>query len=196
MPRSSFGPYGWPEHRDEQPVRVLRIDFDVRNLLRVAQAADASTSCRRRSTCRCRRRPRGPAAAALRRCRRRSMLGSDGATTTEPIDPVGWSSKIGFQVRPASVVFHTPPFTCRCRTCTAGWHAGGRLGAARRAVGPMLRHRISPNRLGIDAERLLRRHGRGRSGDEQADEQEHEGATRHDDLQVDMSIGASKPPDL
>ena len=28
-----------------------------------------------------------------------------------PIDPVGWSSKIGFQTRPASVVFQTPPFT-------------------------------------------------------------------------------------
>ena len=28
-----------------------------------------------------------------------------------PIEPVGWSSKIGFQVRPASVVFQTPPFT-------------------------------------------------------------------------------------
>ena len=34
-----------------------------------------------------------------------------GATATQPIDPVGWSSKIGFQVRPASVVFQTPPLT-------------------------------------------------------------------------------------
>ena len=37
------------------------------------------------------------------------MFGFDGATATQPIDPVGWSSKIGFQVRPASVVFQTPP---------------------------------------------------------------------------------------
>ncbi len=39
------------------------------------------------------------------------MLGSDGASAMAPIEPVGWSSKIGAQVRPASVVFHTPPFT-------------------------------------------------------------------------------------
>jgi hypothetical protein len=36
-------------------------------------------------------------------------FGSEGAAATHPMDPVGWSSKIGFQVRPASVVFHTPP---------------------------------------------------------------------------------------
>jgi hypothetical protein len=38
-------------------------------------------------------------------------FGSDGATAMAPIDPVGWSSKIGAQMRPKSVVFHTPPFT-------------------------------------------------------------------------------------
>ena len=38
-------------------------------------------------------------------------VGSEGATATQPIEPVGWSSKIGFQVRPASVVFQTPPLT-------------------------------------------------------------------------------------
>src|SRR5438105_7829492 len=37
------------------------------------------------------------------------MLGSDGATARAPIEPVGWSSKIGVQVWPKSVVFHTPP---------------------------------------------------------------------------------------
>jgi hypothetical protein len=37
------------------------------------------------------------------------MFGSDGATVTQPIDPVGWSSKIGFHVLPASSVFQTPP---------------------------------------------------------------------------------------
>ena len=26
-----------------------------------------------------------------------------------PIEPLGWSSKIGFQVRPKSSVFQTPP---------------------------------------------------------------------------------------
>ena len=35
--------------------------------------------------------------------------GRDGATAIAPTDPVGWSSKIGFHVRPASVVFQTPP---------------------------------------------------------------------------------------
>ena len=39
------------------------------------------------------------------------MFGSDGATAIDPIDPVGWSSKIGVHVRPALVVFQTPPFT-------------------------------------------------------------------------------------
>ena len=38
-------------------------------------------------------------------------LGSDGATAIAPIEPVGWSSKIGIQVRPSSVVFQTPPLT-------------------------------------------------------------------------------------
>src|ERR1043165_4563942 len=37
------------------------------------------------------------------------MFGFEGATAIAPIDPVGWSSKIGFHVRPASVVFQTPP---------------------------------------------------------------------------------------
>ena len=52
------------------------------------------------------------------------------ATAIEPIDPVGWSSKIGVQVRPALVVFHTPPFTMPIveREGLAG-HAGDRLGA-------------------------------------------------------------------
>ena len=39
------------------------------------------------------------------------MFGSEGATAMEPMEPVGWSSKIGTHVRPASVVFQTPPFT-------------------------------------------------------------------------------------
>ena len=33
----------------------------------------------------------------------------DGATATVPMEPVGWSSKMGVHVRPASVVFQTPP---------------------------------------------------------------------------------------
>jgi hypothetical protein len=39
------------------------------------------------------------------------MFGSDGATAIDPIDPVGWSSKIGVHTRPKSVVFQTPPLT-------------------------------------------------------------------------------------
>lgn len=37
-------------------------------------------------------------------------LGSDGATAMAPIDPVPSRSKMGDQVRPASVVAHKPPF--------------------------------------------------------------------------------------
>jgi len=37
------------------------------------------------------------------------MSGLPGATAMEPIEPVGWSSKIGIHVRPKSVVFQTPP---------------------------------------------------------------------------------------
>ena len=48
------------ERRDEQPIRIARIDLDVRDHRRVAQRRDASTSCRRRWTCTCRRRSRGP----------------------------------------------------------------------------------------------------------------------------------------
>src|SRR5580700_10424687 len=38
-------------------------------------------------------------------------LGSLAATAIAPIDWVGWLSKMGCQVRPASSVFHTPPLT-------------------------------------------------------------------------------------
>ena len=37
------------------------------------------------------------------------VLGSEGAMAMAPMEPVGWSSKMGFQVRPKSSVFHTPP---------------------------------------------------------------------------------------
>jgi hypothetical protein len=36
-------------------------------------------------------------------------LGSEGATATAPIDGTRTSSKIGFQVLPAFVVFQMPP---------------------------------------------------------------------------------------
>src|ERR1700730_2769330 len=38
-------------------------------------------------------------------------LGFDGATARAPTEPTGTESKIGVQVRPASPVSHTPPFT-------------------------------------------------------------------------------------
>ena len=37
-PRSSFGPYGMAEHRGEDPIRIVRIDGERRDLLAVAQA--------------------------------------------------------------------------------------------------------------------------------------------------------------
>src|SRR3954468_13295427 len=37
------------------------------------------------------------------------MRGSEGATAMAPMEPGGWSSKMGAQERPASVVFQTPP---------------------------------------------------------------------------------------
>ena len=37
------------------------------------------------------------------------MSGLLGATASAPMEPVGWPSKMGYQVRPASVVFQTPP---------------------------------------------------------------------------------------
>jgi len=38
-------------------------------------------------------------------------LASDGAMASAPIEAIGCSSKRGVQVRPALVVFHTPPST-------------------------------------------------------------------------------------
>src|SRR5262245_46540661 len=37
------------------------------------------------------------------------MLALEGATAMDPIDAMGWSSKIDFQLWPASVDFQTPP---------------------------------------------------------------------------------------
>src|SRR6478735_12587156 len=37
--------------------------------------------------------------------------GAEGATAIAPIDATGCESKTGFHTRPASTVFHTPPFT-------------------------------------------------------------------------------------
>jgi hypothetical protein len=39
------------------------------------------------------------------------MFGSDGATSSAPIEAMGWLSKMGCQVIPAFVVFQTPPST-------------------------------------------------------------------------------------
>jgi hypothetical protein len=39
------------------------------------------------------------------------MFGSEGATAIAPTEAIGWPSKIGFHVRPASFVFQTPPAT-------------------------------------------------------------------------------------
>ena len=36
-------------------------------------------------------------------------VGIRGRTASAPMEPVGWPSKMGSQVRPESVVFHTPP---------------------------------------------------------------------------------------
>jgi hypothetical protein len=37
-----------------------------------------------------------------------TTFGSESATAIEPIEFVGWSSKIGFQVLPPFSLFHTP----------------------------------------------------------------------------------------
>ncbi len=63
---------------------------------------DASRSRPRQWTCRFRRRRTDRDDAVLLRCRRKSMFGSDGATSIAPIEPVGCWSKIGCQVRPKS----------------------------------------------------------------------------------------------
>src|SRR5882757_4969877 len=47
-------------------------------------------------------------------------LESEGATAIAPIDCVGCESKIGFQVRPSSSVFHTPPLTAPAKN-VCGW---------------------------------------------------------------------------
>ena len=58
------------------------------------------------------------------------MSGFDGATASAPIEPVGWSSKIGFQVRPKSVVFQTPPlFGRHVEDVRLAGNAGDRHGA-------------------------------------------------------------------
>ena len=110
MPRSSFGPYGMAECGDEEAVRILRIDGNLGDLLGVAKAEVRPGLARV---------GRLVDAVADREVGARQAFAAadvddvrvDGATATQPIDPVGWSSKIGFQVRPASVVFQTPPFT-------------------------------------------------------------------------------------
>jgi len=38
-----------------------------------------------------------------------TMLGSEGATAMSPIELTGWSSKIGSQLMPPSVVLKMPP---------------------------------------------------------------------------------------
>ncbi len=66
---------------------------------------------RRPTTCTSRCPARCPSACRLRRCRRRAPAGREGATAMAPIEPIGWPSKIGCQVRPASSVSQTPPLT-------------------------------------------------------------------------------------
>jgi hypothetical protein len=73
------------------------------------------------------------------------MSGLEGATATAPIEPVGWSSKIGVQVRPESVVFQTPPLQTPMKS-TFGCEAIPATAFVRPPLkGPMLRQRISPN---------------------------------------------------
>ena len=99
------------EGRDVDEVGVSRIDEDAPDLLRVAQA-DV--------------RPGPPAVGglvhpvALRDVGAHvGFAGADvdhlrvrgGEGQCAPIEPIGCASKIGFQVRPASFVSHTPPLT-------------------------------------------------------------------------------------
>ncbi len=66
-------------------------------------------SCRRRSTCRRRRRSRRCAGCCSRRCRPRRPAGSCGSIATQPMEYEPSPSKIGVQVVPALSVFQTPP---------------------------------------------------------------------------------------
>ena len=105
-------PIRMSRHRDKYLVRVFGIDRDLaQSAGRPADREDASTSYPHRSICRRRRRSKDRAAADPRRWRRRRCSGSDSATAIDPIDPLGCESQTRRHVAPASVVFHTPPFT-------------------------------------------------------------------------------------
>src|SRR6185437_6313587 len=71
------------------------------------------------------------------------MSGFEGATASEPTEPVGCPSKIGFHVRPKSSLFQTPPSVAAMKK-TLGWSGIPSIATVRPARnGPIQRQRIS-----------------------------------------------------
>jgi hypothetical protein len=69
-----------------------------------------------------------------------TMFGSDGAMAMAPMDWAGWSSKVGLQLIPPSVVFQTPPEAAPMKE-TIGSPGTPTTAEARFPGGPMCRHR-------------------------------------------------------
>src|ERR1039458_145779 len=74
-------------------------------------------------------------------------LGSDGATSRAPIEPVASRSNMGVQVRPKSVVFHPPPFTAPMYKTFGCVDTPDTARVRPPRNGPTFRHRISPRNL-------------------------------------------------
>ena len=149
MPRSSFGPYGWPSAATNRRFGFFGSIGELGNLLRVAQAevrpglagvgglVDAVADGEVRT-----RQPFAAADVEDVRIGRR-----DG----DPADRSGRLIVEDRLPRPAGVggLPDAAVAPCRCRRCTAGsrWPAAAFVRPAR--CGPMLRHRISAKRLGL-----------------------------------------------
>ncbi len=70
------------------------------------------------------------------------------------MEPVGWSSKIGFHVRPESVVFQTPPLLTPMKK-TLGWPGTPTAPTVRPPRnGPIIRQRMLSYDLGVSAWQL------------------------------------------
>ena len=112
---------GMAERRHEQPVR--RSSDRWRSSESAARRAgrDASTSSRRRWTCRCRRRRRGPGAAALRRCRRRRRWDPTARPTPSRSTRSAGRRRSASRCARRRSSSRRRRSPCRCRTCTAGW---------------------------------------------------------------------------
>ena len=106
------------ERAGEDDVGVGRVDEDAADAAGLVEAHVRSRSCRRRSTCRCRRRSRRcRESPTLRRCRPRRSFGSDGATASAPIAATGMAVE---HRRPADAAVGRFPDAARCRAGVIG----------------------------------------------------------------------------